>query len=244
MPGLFDSYIYGQDKRAVMRKTPVFERIEDLIYKEDMLPARKTGDCNFMLRKFADSSKETPTWLQWESLYFSSGNHRTELLKKSGKRSTYQLEEYYGRTQEELFNLSRDTYQMANEKIHLTPQAWLNVIYIMVIDKPYEEFMRVINAQKSLSSLYNGIYEFDMADPITSREQAVDFFMYSSSTKDMEGGIRVLSDKYRSKLLSPDFNDIRIKMEEKHELFRQSYNLKVFLVFSETNGKITVHPPF
>lgn len=243
MPGLFDSYIYGQEKRHAMCMSPVFEKAEDMIYRENILPSGKTGDCIFMLRKLAEGSSEIPSFLQWEDLYFSSGKHRLELLKKNGKRPTYQLEEYYGRTQEELFNLSMDTYSEIRTKIPMTPQAWLNVIYIMVIDKPYRELMRIVNTTKNLVSLYNGKYEFDLADPITVREQGTDLFLYSVSTKELEGGIKILPGRWKQKLLSPDFQSTRTELEEKHELFRQTYDTKVFLVFSETDGRIVSRPP-
>ena len=182
MPNSIDRYIYNYEKRLEMRKHPLFIKISEEISNSNFLTTEKIGCISFIIREALEkNSKNNKNQLMsiydWESYYLNSGKHRAELIQKNRGRVTYQNNEYYGRTIDDILNMSKDLYLTYKDKYNFNQQASLNIIYIKVIDESYDEYKRLINTINLISNI-NPNHYFEISDALTNKEQAVDLFVY------------------------------------------------------------------
>jgi hypothetical protein len=247
MPNSIDRYIYNYEKRLEMRKHPLFIKISEEMSNSNFLTTEKVGCMSFIIREALEkNNKNNKNQLMsiydWESYYLNSGKHRAELIQKNRGRVTYQNNEYYGRTIDDILNMSKDLYLTYKDKYNFNQQASLNIIYIKVIDESYDEYKRLINTVDLISNI-NPNHYFEISDALTNKEQAVDLFVYKKSNDELIGAIQILPDSYYGFEIDPDKEAEAEIFKQQHEIFKNTYDILPDRVYVSLSGQIKGNIP-
>lgn len=247
MPTAIDKYIYNYEKRQQMRQHPLFIQITKEINELNYLTEEKIGCIPYILREALEKAKKsngtnTMSILEWETYYLESGKRRNELIQKNRGRVTYQNNQYYGRTLDDILEIAKKIYEEFKTKYNFNSQAALNIVYINVIDKSYDEFKRIENTMNTLKR-YNPTFTFELSDPLTNKEQAVDLFVYDNNTNDMVGAIQILPEDYYGFEIDGSHEDQVEIFKQQHEIFEMTYDVMPEYVYATITGQIKGNIP-
>lgn len=220
--------IYDYQKRKNMRQHPVFKQI----MSKYSFSIEQTGNLKYLLRQAHENTTRTDVKAvvrlgDWINFYFSSGQKRKTV------EDTFQSKQYYGRTEDELMFMAEEFFKKATmDGFNITMQAAANVIYINIIDLPYEDYMRCCNIVFQLRRR-NPDMEFSLTSPLNIENYDVDVI---AKRKDFMSGITILPTEQYS-------TGVELSYAQKHEIFNMIYGCKVIFIYSEVNGKIVGNFP-
>lgn len=220
MDKYFKSLIFDYQKRRQMQEHPVFKRINITLTSE------QTGNLIYLMRQIHENvvqknPKSVVRLNDWINFYFSSGEKRKTV------DNNYQSKQYYGRTEEELMEMSEQLMKNVNSKGNsINLQAAANIIYIEIIDKPYMEYMRCCNAIFRLKQI-NPNMEFELSKALDTTEYGVDIL--AKLNNKLVGAIKVVD--------KSNFNDKIYK--QKHSVFSMIWGVNVEFLECSVNGNIS-----
>lgn len=226
--GTYRDMIYDYKKRQDMRQHSVFKQI----MSKYSLHNEQIGNSRYLLRQAhenitRDNKTAVVRLADWVQFYFMSGEKRKSI------EDSYQARQYYGRTEEELESLSEDFYErLLNDGFQLTKQAAANIVYIMTIDYPYDDYMRCCNVVFQLRRK-NQDMEFILTSPLDMENYGVDVM---AKKEKLVNGITILPDKYFGKGKESSF-------KQQHEIFNMIWECSVIFIYAAVNGKITGELP-
>lgn len=175
--------IHPKEKRAELRLDPQIRNIRDKIEKDKLLTISATGDTSYILRKACENTPPSKilTLEEYESQYFTSGEQRNNNIKSRKQGSLYQDNQYCGRTTRNLYDLSSTiSKNFASEYgVHIPVEMILNIVYQMVIDEPFLEYIETIKIAVQLPSLFPDC-SIKMASALEKASSHMDFMVYSS----------------------------------------------------------------
>lgn len=237
-----DRYIYNYEKRVEMRKHPMFIKLSEEIDKGNYLTTEKIGCIPFIIREALEKIQKNDknakmSIYQWEEYYLDSGKRRSDNIQKSRGRVTYQHNEYYGRTLDDILAITKEFYLAFKDKYSFNQQAALNTIYIKVIDESYDEYKRLINTKETLERV-NPNFIFKISDALTKKEQAVDMFVHQRSMGDIVGAIQILPESYYGFELDSEREKEFELFKQQHEIFELTYDIVPELVYAAVTGQI------
>jgi hypothetical protein len=223
-----ESMIFDYKKRQAMRNHPVFIEVK----KQWDFDSKDTGNLDYLMKqvhenKVSEDENAIVKQYEWIKFYFSSG------LKRKQEEETYQTQQYFGRTLEELYNLSLILLKKVNDSgFNINEQAALNIVYIKVIDDTYNEYMRCFNVIFQMQKQYPE-FTFELMKPLESIEYGLDIFVKSANTPVC--AIKVLS---RSEI-----DKDKSLYNQKHEVFKMIYAIDTYFIHSSVSGEITGELP-
>lgn len=209
--------LYNKRKREELRNSLVF-KMTNKIWNDCRLNNTNNIGCLMFLIK----DGECNTFEEWEKHYFASGELRSKLLQsKSNNINTKKLNCEYGRTHDELLEISK--ILQANTNLDL--KTAYNFVYIRVIDETWIGYDRELKAfqdiERYLSKNYNSIYSIKNVDYYTDVHYAIDFEIYKDNK--LIVGIQLKSVYYKkdsSSILAETKSFNNIKNEKYYKLFK------------------------
>lgn len=246
MPTSIDKYIFDYDKRTRMRQNPLFKRLSIEVDDKKYLTPEAIGYISYIIRDCLEKLKKENSTLEmsiyeWEKYYLESGKRRIEIIQKNRGRVTYQHNEYYGRNLDDISKIAQQFYNDYKTQYKFNPQAALNIIYIKVIDESYDEYLRLINTIRNLKNNNPG-FIFEISDPLTNKEQAIDTFVYNKD-KDLVGAIKILPEYYYGFEIDGSREEEKEILRQQHEIFEMTYDIIPDFVYAESSGRIQGNIP-
>lgn len=223
---ILNAYIYPFERRRELVKHPSFSQVEEIW--QELNTVENTGNLDYLLKQ-AISEKEGMLKLSdWISYYFDSG------IKRSLGEKTPQDDIYCGRTLEELYELSKQLKEATCKKgLALHGKGALNIVYTEVIDRPFEQYVRVYRSIPILQNHYPA-FVFEHASPYDSMNYAVDLIVKNNDV--MVAAIQV---RPFEKINSEAKKEMQ---KEKHELFKMLYDVPVKDMAVDMKGVIRNMP--
>ena len=90
---------------------------------------------------------------------------------------------------------------------------------------------------------YNPTFTFELSDPLTNKEQAVDLFVYDNNTNDMVGAIQILPEDYYGFEIDGSHEDQVEIFKQQHEIFEMTYDVMPEYVYATITGQIKGNIP-
>lgn len=225
------SLIFNYKKRQAMRNHPIFQKIKEIWDNSPYNDTSRTGCLNYLIKqihenKVMDNPNAVVKQYEWIDFYFNSGKKR-----KQENENTYQSNQYYGRTIEEIYEIAVLLKKDINEKgFNITEQAALNILIIKIIDDTFNDYMRICNIIFKLKKLYPE-FSFEVAKPLESIEYAIDIMVKSGNQ--LISSIKTLP---RSALKRKE--EIENYYKQNHETFKMIYDVNTLIVYSSIEGFI------
>ena len=134
------------------------------------------GNGPYLSREALENVKnDKMSFEQWAQYYFSSGQRRQLALSQSPIVS-YELKNYFGRTQEEISDWAKDTCNQM-DFLSIESEDIDNFGAAFAVDEPFYNYIKINRIQSTLCFMYPEL-SFRFSDKITYISYGVDLFAY------------------------------------------------------------------
>ena len=166
--------LYNKRKREELRNSLIFKMTNKIWNDCKLNNTSNIGCLMFLIR-----NGKCNTFEEWEKYYFSSGELRAKQLQnKSNNINIKKLDCEYGRTHDELLEISK--ILQANTNLDL--KTAYNFVYIRVIDETWIGYHRELQAFQKIESYisknYDSTYTIKNVDYYKDLHYAIDFEIY------------------------------------------------------------------
>lgn len=232
-------YLLNFENRKKLAKVENFKRLvpiwQDGKYNTDI----KVGSINYLLKLAHEQiTQKTKNPImsrtEWCKFYNESGKRREEILAR--EPSSYATNVYYGRTLDELLEISKMFDSDLKEKgIDLKIGIVFNFVYIMIVDFGYIEYKRHILTLKNFCSKNENTF-FSYSDPLSSFNGGIDAFITNKETNKVLFAIQILPE---SRTRDCERNrKLDCSNMEKLKNFNTIFGIPIKILYASTNGYI------
>lgn len=232
-------YLLNFENRKKLAKVENFKRLVPIWQEGKYNTDIKVGSINYLLKLAHEqitqkTEKPIISRSEWCKFYNESGKRREEILIK--EPSSYATDVYYGRTLNELFEISKKFDSDLKEKgINLKIGIVFNFVYIMVVDFGYIEYKRHMLTLKNFCSK-NENTSFSYSDPLSSFNGGIDAFISDKETNKVILAMQILPESRARKCERNDkLDSLNI---EKLKNFNTIFGIPIKILYASTNGYI------
>lgn len=239
MSSEIEKYMFPFEKREQMRKHEIYKSLEEPWNNGLYSTSQKVGSLSYLIREAHQKIKakgfDSLSRANWAKYYINTGKMRNSKKEEQSSSDYYKLNQYYGRTLDDLLVIAKEFYKDCKENynIKISPVAALNVVYMKIVDDTYTSYQRDINTILNLKSKFKD-YSFELTNGLDFDNYAVDIIVKKDD--DIVGAIQVLPEsakKHENKQIN-----IKTETEQKHELFEMVYGIKPQKLYSSSTGYI------